>query len=153
MLYYTGCRRGEALATTPNKIDYSEKAVFIQTLKQREGNSLPRYVELPENFLEDLHNVYDVRRKQGPKHGDTRLWGFTGRTAWNYVDQVMREAKITGTKASPKGLRHSMGVALAVDKVPLHTIQQILGHRHIQSTQIYTMVAGEERRGMISRTW
>ena len=71
-----------------------------------------------------------------------------------YSNYIVREGDLSKSiKEDQSGRTHSMGVALAVDKVPLHTIQQILGHRHIQSTQIYTMVAGEERRGMISRTW
>ncbi len=81
MLYYTGCRRNEALNIRPKDIDYSEKVVWIQTLKQKPGKPLPRYVELPDQYLEGLHNVYDVMRNQKTKCAASRIWGFTDRTA------------------------------------------------------------------------
>lgn len=153
MIYYTGCRPGEALEVTPDKLDYQEKGVVIRTLKQNPDKPRFRFLELPESFLETLHDVYSIQDKQGDKAGKSRIWSFTDRTGRNYIKAVMDKAGITGIKASAKGLRHSMGVMLALDKVPIHIIQQILGHRSINNTRIYAQVVGDERRGMISRVW
>jgi integrase len=59
----------------------------------------------------------------------------------------MNAAEITGKKASSRSLRHSMGVVLALDKVPLNVIQDILGHKLPESTQIYMQVLGEDWGG------
>ncbi len=153
MIYYTGCRPGEALEVTPDKLDYKEKGVIIRTLKQNPDRPYFRFLELPDSFLESLHDVYAIQDKQQQEAGKSKIWAFTDRTGRNYIKAVMNEAGITGTKSTAKGLRHSMGVMLALDKVPLHTIQQILGHRSINNTRIYAEVVGEERRGMVSRVW
>lgn len=65
----------------------------------------------------------------------------------------MNAAGISGKKASSRGLRHSMGFMLALDKVPVNVIQDILGHKFPESTQIYMQILGEDRRELISKVW
>jgi site-specific recombinase XerD len=71
----------------------------------------------------------------------------------NYIKKVMVAAGISGIKASSRGLRHSMGVMLALEKVPVNVIQDILGNKFPESTQIYLQVLGEDRRRLIARVW
>ena len=154
MLYYTGCRLSEALEVSPNRLDYAERHVILRTLKQAKGRQETyRLVELPEEYLTSLQDVYEAKSKKGIRAGEKPLWNFSSRTAQNHVKSVMKEAGITGKKASSRGLRHSMGVMLALDKVPANVIQNILGHAAIKNTLIYLQVIGEERRQMISGTW
>lgn len=153
MIYYTGCRTGEALAVTPDALDYQEMGVVIRTLKQNPNRPLFRFLELPESYLKSLHDVYRVRDKQGQKAGKSKIWTFKIRTAQNHIKAVMNEAGITGLKATARGLRHSMGVMLVQNKVPLNVVQKILGHRNIKNTMIYADAVGEERREMVSRVW
>ncbi|MEZ4995100.1 MAG: site-specific integrase [Saprospiraceae bacterium] len=154
IIYYTGCRTGEALEVSPEMLDYEEKGVVLRTLKQNPKKPPRfRFVELPESFLIALHDVYKIRGKQGKKIGRDPIWSFTRRTASNYIKKVMDKAGISGLKATARGLRHSIGVTLAQEKVPLHVIQQILGHASIKNTEIYTHIVGKERREMISRVW
>lgn len=54
MIYYTGCRLGEALAVTPDNLDYKERGVIIRTLKQKSKEPYFRFLELPDEFLESL---------------------------------------------------------------------------------------------------
>ena len=49
-------------------------------------------------------------------------------TAWRQVHAVMEEAKLSGVKASPKGLRHGFGVTAVSAGIPLNLIQKWLGH-------------------------
>lgn len=154
MLYYTGCRLSEALEVSPNRIDYAERHVILRTLKQAQGKQETyRLVELPEMYLTSLQDVYGAKARKGTRSGDRPLWNFSDRTAQNYVKAVMNKAEISGKKASSRGLRHSMGVMLALDKVPANVIQNILGHAAIKNTLIYLQVIGEERRQMISGVW
>ena len=153
MIYYTGCRPGEARAVTPDHLDYAEQGVILRTLKQKKDRPFFRFIELPESFLVSLHDLYKVKDKKGKATGKKPLWTFSDRTSRNYIKSVMNEAGITGVKATARGLRHSMGVNLVVNDVPLHIVQKILGHRSINNTRIYADVVGKERRGMISRVW
>ncbi len=157
MIYYTGCRLGEALEITPDRLDYDERRVLLRTLKQNRKNpNKPdgyRLVELPVEYMAFLECWYKARTRKGSKTGNKRLWNFTSRTAQNYIKKVMNAAEISGKKASSRGLRHSMGVMLALDKVPLNVIQDILGHKFPESTQIYMKVLGEDRRRLIENVW
>lgn len=129
MIYYTGCRLGEALEVTPNRLDYDGQRVLLRTLKQNRDNSGKperyRLVELPMPFLASLESHFKARSRKGSKTGDQRIWNFTGRTGQNYIKKVMTAAEISGKKTSSRGLRHSMGVMLALDKVPINVIQDI----------------------------
>lgn len=156
MLYYTGCRRGEALAVTPMDLDFEEYRVRLRTLKQGKGKPpVYRVIELPQDYMMDLQSQYRAKtKKMKPRAGKQPLWTFTVRTANNYVKAAMNKAEVTGSKkATARGLRHSMGVMLAENKTPINVIQQILGHKAVQNTLIYLQVVGQERRDMISQVW
>ena len=153
MLYYTGGRLGEALAVTPDFIDYKERCVIFKTLKQNPNRPKFRMVEPPDAYLESPHDIYNARNKKGTPARQKRLWNFTTRTARNYINAVMTKAKISGIKATSRGLRHSMGVNLVQNNVPLHIVQGILGHVYIENTRMYAQALEKERRAMIARVW
>lgn len=153
MLYYTGCRLNECLNITYDKFDFSEKGVFIETLKRRKSGVF-RFIDLPEDYLEKLNDVYHIQKRQAePKRKGEKLWSFTDRTGQNHVKRVMQQSAINGKKACPKGLRHAFGIAAVENKIPVQQIQEWLGHRYLDSTAIYTRTQGKERRGLAQRIW
>ena len=63
------------------------------------------------------------------------------RQAFNYIcAEIGKRAKLT-IKVHPHVLRHSTGYALANKGRDTRLIQDFLGHRNIQHTQIYTRTA------------
>lgn len=158
MIYYTGCRLSEALEVFPDRFDYSEKGVIFRTLKQgKDKNDKPiirhRFNELPETYLHELQGVYRILKHKGKETGKQPIWDFSDRTARTYVKQVMDKAGIGGIKSTARGLRHSMGVALALNNVPVNTIKKLLGHKSINNTMIYLEIVELERRELVSRVW
>ncbi len=158
LLYYTGCRLSEALEVSYDKINFEQGFVQIRTLKQKKhkGTSAGnRFNELPDSYLNEIQGFYATVRGRRPhaKASSESLWPISDRQARNYVTEVMAAAGITGKKASSRGLRHSMGVMLAIDKVPVNIIQKVLGHASIRNTMIYLDIIGDERRQMVSQTW
>lgn len=159
LMYYTGCRPSEALQVTPNRLDYRAQTVTFRTAKQgtdAAGEQRVRFRqnELPARWLQEMQGAYSILRSQKSKRrGDEPIWGFGVRTLYNYVTRVMAAAGIDGPAASPKGLRHGFGVALALENVPASTIQQVLGHASIKNTLIYLDVHGEARRSLVGRAW
>tara|TARA_B110000438_G_scaffold301431_1_gene356286 strand:+ start:650 stop:1726 length:1077 start_codon:yes stop_codon:yes gene_type:complete len=50
---------------------------------------------------------------------------------------------------TPHALRHTAGVQLAAERVPLNVVQALLGHASVATTGIYTEIAGEQLVGTL----
>lgn len=153
MLAFSGARISEVLAVTVGRVDLVYNAVILESLKKRRTGMF-RAVPLPEDFVERLDLVYDLRERQ--RHNDlgARLWTFSRTTAWRTVKRVMGRAGITlEGAATAKGLRHGFGVLAVTREVPLNMVQKWLGHADIATTAIYTDALGEEERQIAARMW
>ncbi|MEI6193048.1 MAG: tyrosine-type recombinase/integrase [Verrucomicrobiota bacterium] len=55
--------------------------------------------------------------------------------------------------ASPKGLRHGFVDACLTQKIPVPTVQKLLGHARMETTAIYLEVTDDEERELATRLW
>lgn len=144
ILLYTGCRLSEALNIQAVDIQWSEGIVAIKSLKKRNTKHI-REVPVPFAFLDGL---------QKPHHGSKqKLVDMSRTTAWRGIKAVMHKTGITGTHATPKGLRHSFGVHCAFSNIPMPLCQRWMGHADMRTTAIYYQIVGKEEREMAERLW
>lgn len=147
ILAVTGCRISEALSLGVHSIDFEAKQVIILCLKKRQKRVF-RAIPLPMELLRSLERWISsgvlLREK---------FWPISRMTAYRRVCEVMREAGLTGSYASPKGLRHGFAVRAVQSNVPLSLVQRWLGHADIKTTAIYTSAMGPEERELASRLW
>lgn len=144
-LIYTGCRISEALQLTNDNLSRDEKAIVFRTLKKR-NQIVMRCVPVPPKHMLAL----EKRAKQN----DSRLFPWGRTRGWEIIKSAMTLAKMKGAKASPKGLRHTYGMRLAQNGVPLTTISSLLGHSDISTTAIYTnAVLATEIRDYAAKAW
>ena len=153
-LTYSGCRISEALALTADRVDLVAGVLVFESLKKRRSG-VWRAVPVPPALLEALDLVHGVREAQGRRdRGKTLvLWPWSRMTAWRRVAEVMADARLEGTQASPKGLRHGFGVAAVSAGIPLNLVQKWLGHAQLSTTAIYADAVGAEEQNIAARMW
>ena len=145
MLLHTGCHLSEALNIKPDDIQWNDGIVAIRSLKKRNQHHV-RELPVPQEFLDQLkHHL--------PNTNDQLIWPQHRSTAWRHIKQVMNRASITGTHATPKGLRHSFGVHCAFSNIPMPLAQKWMGHAALSTTAIYYQIVGKEEREMAGRMW
>ena len=147
-LVLTGCRVSEALSVRAEHIDFEEKRVAIETLKQRR-RGVWRRIPLPDSFLQELKEAHGLHNNGQCK----RLWSFQRTTAYERIKSIMTDAAVLGPQACPKGLRHTFGTHAVLNDIPLTILMSWMGHSRIQTTQIYLQLSGEEEYSIASRMW
>ena len=133
LLYSAGLRRSELLNLKLSDIDSSRMLVFI---KDSKGNK-DRYTLLSTNILNDLRLYY--------KEWKPTTYLFEGQKNEQYsaasVGKIVTEAAIKAgikKRVSPHTLRHSFASHILRGGADIRTIQELLGHSSLSSTQIYT---------------
>lgn len=66
-------------------------------------------------------------------------------SAWHVIAKAAERAELAG-KVSPHTLRHSFATHLLAGGADVRTVQELLGHASVQTTQIYTKVTADTLR-------
>jgi len=135
--YSAGLRISETLSLKVNDIDSQRMMIRVDQGKGRKD----RYVPLSERLLPVLRQYWKAVRP--------RDWLYPGQfpdrpLTRDSVGQVFRKAKKSAgiTKnVTVHSMRHSFATHLLEGGTDIRTIQRLLGHRCLSSTQIYTHVA------------
>lgn len=153
VLAWSGGRISEVLAVTPDSIDLDGGTIALVTLKRRRSG-IVRLVPMPPAVMKDLARVFRLRVLQAdPERSSRKLWPWSRVTGWRLVKRVMATARVSGTAAMPKGLRHTFGVGAFQADIPPHLVQRWLGHASIRTTAIYGDVVGAEEIRLAARMW
>lgn len=135
--YAGGLRVSEVTHLRVRDIDGQRMMLRVEQGKGRQD----RYVMLSHKLLAVLREYWTTYK--------TRHWLFAGRNpeqpltraaVHKFFHKARLKAGIT-KKVSVHGLRHSFATHLLESGVNVRKIQLLLGHRSLQSTQIYTHVA------------
>ena len=153
-LAYAGCRLSEALALTADRVDLAAGVLVIESLKKRRVG-IYRAVPMPPALLDALdlvHGIRELHTRRGKGRG-VKLWPWSRMTGWRAVHAVMETAGLSGSHASPKGLRHGFGMTAVSAGIPLNLVQKWLGHAQLTTTAIYADAVGTEEKNIARRMW
>jgi len=142
LLYASGVRRAEVASIQLNDVDLRRRTILVTG----KGNK-QRIVIINATTARAIADYLAHR----PQSQDEALFlGRTGRQLtprhiWHIFHTLY---KISGVrlKASPHTMRHSFATHLLEHGVDLVTIQELLGHQSLATTQIYTNVSFEHKK-------
>jgi integrase/recombinase XerD len=145
LLYATGLRASELVELTTDQVD-----MVGGWLKVRGKGGRERVVPVGEIALVQLADYMLGGRPKLLKQRQTAVL-FVNRSAqaltrqglWKIVKKYARQAGIA-TPMSPHTLRHSFATHVLAGGADLRSLQQMLGHVDISTTQIYTHIAQQQ---------
>ncbi|WP_338045907.1 site-specific tyrosine recombinase/integron integrase [Methermicoccus shengliensis] len=137
LLYYAGLRLSEVRNLKWQDIDFERGLIHI---KQAKGEK-ERVIFLHKN-LKDLLINYGIRKSELVLISE-RDRKYNKRTIQQIVKNAAKKAGIK-KKVTPHTLRHSFATHLLETGADIRYIQQLLGHKSLRTTQIYTHVANKD---------
>jgi integrase/recombinase XerC len=145
LLYGTGLRVSEACALDTTDIDRDRYGVPLLLVRHGKGDK-SREVPLGDAADRALAAYLPARRQLGaaPSSGALFVNARGERLTTRSVQRMVKRWTIAGgvhAAATPHALRHSFATHLLDEGVDLRSIQELLGHASLSSTQIYTKVS------------
>lgn len=139
--YASGLRLSEISHLRISDIDSKRMVIRVRQGKGRKD----RYVMLSESLLETLRAYYKVEYPRGE-------WLFPGAkpnepVSEHVIQNAVKAARIRSgitKKISPHTLRHCFATHLLEAGVDVRTIQLLLGHRCLSTTQVYLHVSKKD---------
>ena len=144
-LYATGCRVSELAGLGLHDYDEETQTALV-TGKGNKQRLVPlgRYaVEAIAAWLPVRMTVRTPGRDPGTLFLSSRGNALSRQAIWRVVDRAGTAAGIDSDRLSPHVLRHSAATHMVEGGADLRTVQEILGHASLSTTQIYTKVSPE----------
>ncbi|UYZ23597.1 tyrosine recombinase XerC [Mesobacillus jeotgali] len=150
LLYATGIRVGECCKITLKDMDLSLSTVLIHGKRKKD-----RYVpfgSFAQDAIEDyIKNGRPELLKTKEDHGhlfvNFRGGPLTDRGIREILNKLIEKSALTG-KIHPHKLRHSFATHMMSNGADMRTVQELMGHEFLSSTQVYTHVTKEHLRNI-----
>lgn len=144
LMYSCGMRVSELVSLQLNSISFEHNQVLI-----RGKGSKERLVPISDK-AQDAVNAYLSYREMFTRGGRKSVWLFPSKTSesghitrgtfFKYLKDLAAEAGLPLFRVTPHVLRHSFATTLLNHNADLRSLQKMLGHEDISTTEIYTHV-------------
>jgi integrase/recombinase XerD len=155
VLYATGCRVSEVISLRTTSVIAEHRLVraFGKGNKERLVPIADDALRWLQRYAADVRPALRARARRDP--GDVLFLSRTGRplTRARLFQVVQLACARAGLRVacSPHALRHSFATHLVAGGADLRSVQEMLGHASLQTTQIYTHVDHERLRAVHRR--
>jgi len=149
VLFSTGLRVSELVKLNRNEIDLKRQEFGVigkggrprvVFLSDRAVEWIKRYIEQRIDDWKPLLIRYRGKIDQADEGEKMRL---TPRSVQRIVEKYVRKAKLP-IRITPHGIRHSFSTDLLIAGADIRAVQEMLGHKNIATTQIYTHVTNKQ---------
>ncbi len=145
LIYSGGLRRSEVLNLRVNDLHFDRKTLFIKNAKGGKDR-FTFFSDVARKYLKTYLTQYEPRYylfegQYGGRYGESSIQ--------KVFDEAKKKAKVL-PNVSIHGLRHSFATHLIEKRVPLHVVQELLGHNSIKTTEIYLHISNKFRAALKS---
>ncbi len=151
LLYATGIRVSELIAL--DEKDVSLSAGFIRCESKGKERIIPIYpaaVKAMSDYMRDIRPQLIANPEETALFVNMNGERMSRQGFWKIVKHYQEMAQIN-KEITPHTLRHSFAVHLLENGADLRSIQEMLGHADISSTQIYTHVVKKQLKDVYQR--
>ncbi len=151
VLYATGCRVTELVNLDLHDIDFETNTAIV-TGKGNKQRLVPIgsfASESIDSWLPDRLTIRKPGNDPGALFLTVRGNRLTRQTVWRIVERAGASVGIPSERLSPHVLRHSAATHMVEGGADLRTVQEILGHASLTTTQVYTKVSPEHLREVV----
>ncbi len=146
LMYSAGLRVSELVSLPENAINYDMQQILICGKGSKE-----RIVPITKEVIGDILEYLNVRDKKRRSQKGSWLFpsekSLSGHVTRNGFFKSLKKlaamAGISPEKVHPHILRHSFATRLVNNNADLRSIQKMLGHENITTTEIYTHITTE----------
>lgn len=148
LLFSTGLRVSEITSLNTEQINFETGEfsvvgkggkIRVVFLSDSAKEWLDRYLKTRSDTFNPLFVRYQGRVDAEDQGEKMRL---TPRSMERVVEKYAKRARLT-TKATPHTLRHCFATDLLINGADIRSVQEMLGHSNISTTQIYTHVTNK----------
>lgn len=147
MLYATGMRVGELESVKINDINFSDNSIKILGKGNKE-----RIVYFGE-YAREILDLYLSKRKDKCEYLFINNHGnkLTSRGISYILNKTIDKTSLN-TKISPHMIRHSFATHMLNEGCDLLTVQELLGHKSLRATQVYTHITNDRLKDVYLKT-
>ena len=152
LIYATGLRVSELVSLKMSAVDLE-----VGYLRSLGKGSKERVVPIGdvaktaiESYVNNARPLFQKKRRSGDLFLTRRGNAMTRQGFWKILKKYSIKAKIEGP-VSPHALRHAFATHLLERGADLRSVQMMLGHSDISTTQIYTHVLRQRMREVHER--
>ena len=157
LLFSSGLRVSELVSLNRGSINTKRREFTVRGkgnkdrpifISKKAAEHIENYLQAREDNLQPLFLNYSKRYKKPSTDGNYRR--ITARSVQRMVEKYARLAGIT-KHVSPHTMRHSFATDLLVNGADLRSVQGMLGHASIATTQIYTHITDQHLKEIHER--
>ena len=150
VLYSTGIRVSELVGLSFEDVD-----LFSGSIKVRGKGKKERIALLGKEAQSALRKYAEAKQKNGISSNralflNLRKGRLTDRSVRRIVDKYVKKCSID-QKISPHSIRHSFATHLLNNGADLRSVQELLGHKNLATTQIYTHLGSQKIKEMYTK--
>lgn len=140
ILLATGLRVSELCNIRLRDVEISERKGSLRVIGK---GSVNRTLPLNKDARKAIQDYLAVRPAD---ESELLLIGQRGALKRNAINLILEKyGKRVGVEVTPHKIRHSLGYKLVKKHIPITTIQEILGHDNIMTTNLYTVTTEQDK--------